>query len=75
MYPDGWAIPRSAERVANRLAEVNGLTIPPIRFERVALNMEQIRQFKPPPFPAKVSSSRYSGFGVCTEITAYMVRA
>jgi len=31
----------------------------PITFERVALNMDQIEEFNPPPFPAKPSSSRY----------------
>ena len=60
--PDGWAIPRSAESVLNRFVETYGLDVPPIRFERIALNMEQIRSFNPPPFPAKISSSRYASY-------------
>lgn len=32
------------------------------RFERVALNMDQIRTFNPPPNPAKPSDSRYQAY-------------
>jgi hypothetical protein len=60
--PDGWEIPRSAERNVNAIAEVRGIDLPPIRFERVALNSDQIRRFKPPPFPAKETSSRYASY-------------
>ena len=60
--PDGWQIPRSAEVTLDGLANVWGLDIPPIRFIRVALNMDQIRQYRPPPYPAKKSSSRYAGY-------------
>ena len=34
----------------------------PITFKRVALNLHQIRQFNPPPFPAKLTSARYNGY-------------
>lgn len=34
----------------------------PIRVERIALNMNQIRQLKPPPNPAKVTDSRFEGY-------------
>jgi len=60
--PDGWQIPRSAEETLNIFARIHGLDIPPIRFERVALNMDQILKYKPPPFPAKLTSSRYAGY-------------
>jgi len=60
--PDGWQIPRSAEEGLNVFARVHNLDVPPIRFERVALNMEQITKFKPPPFPAKETSSRYASY-------------
>lgn len=33
-----------------------------VEFRRVALNMEQIRRYNPPPFEAKVSSSRCAGY-------------
>lgn len=60
--PDGWAIPRTAVERARQIVETEGLDLPPVRLERVALNMPQIAAFNPPPFPAKVSSSRYSGY-------------
>lgn len=60
--PDGWQIPRSAEETVNTLAQVHGLDVPNIRFERVALLMSQIQKYNPPPFPAKTTSSRYAGY-------------
>lgn len=56
--PDGWEIPRSAERNLRKLMYVNGIWFP-IRFERIALDMKQIQKYNPPPFDAKVTSSRY----------------
>ena len=32
------------------------------RFERMGLSLEQIEEFNPPPFPAKVTSSRFAGY-------------
>lgn len=60
--PDGWQIPRSAEEAINTFIEVQGLDVPPVRFERVALNMDQIRRYNPPPFAAKMSSSRFASY-------------
>ena len=60
--PDGWQIPRSALETLRTLASVHNLDIPPIRFIRVALLMSQIKQYQPPPFPAKTTSSRYAGY-------------
>lgn len=60
--PDGWEIPASAERGLDRLVNNLGICVPPIRFERVALNMDQIIKFNPPPFDAKVTSSRYTAY-------------
>lgn len=60
--PDGWEIPRAALRTLPAIAEAAGMDLPPVRLERVALNMEQIRQYNPPPFEAKVFSSRYRGY-------------
>jgi len=60
--PDGWQIPRSAEETLNIFARLHNLNIPPIRFERVALNMSQIRQYQPAPFPAKDTSSRFASY-------------
>lgn len=60
--PDGWEIPRSAERNVEAIASVRGIDLPPVRFERVALLGEQIRRFNPPPFPAKESSSRFASY-------------
>jgi len=60
--PDGWQIPRSAEETLNTFAQVYGLEVPRIRFVRVALVMSQIKQYNPPPFPAKATSSRYASY-------------
>lgn len=60
--PDGWQIPRSAENSLNTLAHVHNLDVPPIRFIRCALNMQQIQQYNPPPYPAKTTSSRFKGY-------------
>lgn len=59
--PDGWEIPRSAERNLATLQRIKKWKIP-IRFERLALSMEQIEEYDPPPFPAKTTSSRYAKY-------------
>lgn len=59
--PDGWEIPRSAERNIRKLMAVNDMWLP-ITFKRIALNMQQIKQYNPPPFDAKVTSSRYKSY-------------
>lgn len=60
--PDGWEIPRSAERNVEAIAEVRGIELPPVTFKRIALLHEQIRRFSPPPFPAKETSSRFDSY-------------
>lgn len=62
--PDGWEIPRAAERTIRELCigEAFYEVYDRVRFERVALNMDQIERLQPPPFPAKVSSSRYQSY-------------
>lgn len=59
--PDGWEIPRSAENRVWEIARSAGLWLPVegVEWERVALNMDQIEQYDPPPFPAKTTSSRF----------------
>lgn len=59
--PDGWEIPRSAERSLERLGNTYDLRVP-IEFRRIALNMDQIRRFNPPPFAAKETSSRFKKY-------------
>lgn len=60
--PDGWEIPRSAERNLQKIIQVRALYVPPIRFIRTALLRPQIQAFSPPPFPAKESSARFAGY-------------
>lgn len=61
--PDGWQIPRSANSALETFIEVYGVNVPEfVEFKRCALNMDQIEQYRPPPFPAKLSSSRYEGY-------------
>jgi hypothetical protein len=35
---------------------------PPFEIRRIALNMDQVRRYQPPPNPAKESSSRFDGY-------------
>lgn len=59
--PDGWEIPRSAERNLHKLMDTKGIDFP-IEFKRVALNMDQIDEYSPPPFEAKITSARYKSY-------------
>ena len=59
--PDGWEIPRSALRNVKRLQELLGYDFP-ITLKRIALNMDQVQQYDPPPFEAKMTSSRFQGY-------------
>lgn len=59
--PDGWEIPRSAERNIRQLLDVKHMHLD-VEFRRVALLREQIDRYNPPPFEAKVSSSRYQSY-------------
>ncbi len=45
--------------IQNRIQEVFRVGI---RFDRIALNMDQIQQYDPPPNPAKLSDSRAAGY-------------
>lgn len=60
--PDGWEIPRSAERNVEAIAEVRDIFLPPVTFRRVALVRDHIDLYNPPPFPAKETSSRYASY-------------
>ena len=61
--PDGWEIPRSCERNIAKLRQLDGLRGDfDIEFIRIGLNMDQILTHNPPPFPAKMSSSRCAGY-------------
>jgi len=62
--PDGFEIPRSAKRNLDKLVNVTRFDPGPIEFRRIALNMDQIRQYSPPPFEAKTTSSRYATYRV-----------
>jgi len=59
--PDGWEIPRSAERSLRRLQGIRGEHFD-FEFRRLALLKKQIDQYKPPPFPAKETSARYASY-------------
>lgn len=63
--PDGFEIPRAAERTLEKIAAVkdwNRPWMPDIEFVRVALTMQQIEQYQPPSFGAKMTSTRYAGY-------------
>lgn len=61
--PDGIEIPESIAR-SFKTMERNGV-VPPlgeIDIRRVALNMDQIERYNPPPFDAKETSARYASY-------------
>lgn len=60
--PDGFEIPRSAERNIEKLRYLSDRSDIDISFERCALNIDQVRKYNPPPFPAKPTSSRYRSY-------------
>lgn len=55
---------RGGESVADWVARLRGKTdeFGSIEVERIALNMDQIRQYNPPPNPAKITDSRAAGY-------------
>ena len=59
--PDGLEIPRAALRSLERLQWVQGTDVR-IRMDKIALTVDQIEEYDPPPFPAKVTSSRYDRY-------------
>jgi len=60
--PDGFEIPRSAERNIAKLRSNREYSDLGIRFERIALSLDQIHRYSPPPFPAKMTSARYKSY-------------
>lgn len=64
--PDGWEIPRAAERTLYELAEAYSRDLDfedfSVDFRRIALNADQIAKYRPPPFPAKETSARFAGY-------------
>lgn len=59
--PDGLQIPRT---VVSRISEIQEVVDCDFNFrlERIALTIEQIREYNPPPFWAKPTSSRFQGY-------------
>lgn len=57
----GWSQGEPADNLVDDAAEAIANAYP-IEFQRVALNMDQIRRFNPPPFPAKLTSSRFAKY-------------
>lgn len=51
--------PRSQEEMR---AEYESLTGGDLEIERIALNMDQVRQYRPPPNPAKLTDARATGY-------------
>lgn len=59
--PDGMEIPLDLERRI-RVIQTRTEQIVPFTVERLGLNRDQIEQYNPPPFFAKVSSARYEKY-------------
>lgn len=59
--PDGFQIPRSALATLLEMQDLDRYFFP-LELERISLNIEQVRRYSPPPFAAKMSSSRYASY-------------
>ena len=59
--PTGFVIPRAAEESVAKLGRISGRRLD-VEVKRVALNMDQVQQYNPPPFWAKQTDSRYEGY-------------
>jgi len=63
--PDGFAIPRAAlDKEGGGVQGIQAVTgaLFPYSWERAALNMKQVKTYNPPPFHAKLTSSRYEKY-------------
>jgi hypothetical protein len=52
----------SVDEWAERIRNSELMTIQPLNLNRIALNMDQVREYEPPPNPAKLSDSRATGY-------------
>ena len=59
--PTGFMIPRSAQDGIDKLCSVSGHDVD-LEVRRVALNMDQVQRYSPPPFWAKTTDSRFEGY-------------
>jgi hypothetical protein len=59
--PTGFMIPRAAQDGIDKLMEVSGKRLN-LHVKRIALNMDQIEQYDPPPFWAKTTDTRYQTY-------------
>ena len=59
--PTGFMIPRAAHEGIEKLADVSVQSVA-VSVKRVALNMDQVQHYNPPPFWAKTSDTRYQGY-------------
>lgn len=59
--PDGLQIPISAEETLRRIQVVENVEFD-FTMKRIALTLDQIRKYKPPPMPAKESSARFAAY-------------
>ncbi len=60
--PSGIDMTRNNEELLNMFADTDGVGDGRIIVERLALNMDQVRRYNPPPNPAKESDSRSAGY-------------
>ncbi len=59
--PDGLQIPISAAATLRQIQHVTGKRFP-FLMKRIALTMDQIDEYNPPPFGAKMTSARYQAY-------------
>lgn len=60
--PSGIDMSRDIETRIRMFMEYHGCKFRDFKFTRIALNMDQVKQYNPPPNPAKATDSRFQGY-------------
>jgi hypothetical protein len=60
--PNGIDMSRDNDARLTEILDHQGVDLDRFEFRRIALNMDQVRQYNPPPNPAKSTDSRYGGY-------------
>ncbi len=60
--PDGLQIPVSLIERAEEIAYLEGLSPPKMKLDRIAITLDQVREYDCPPFWAKTTSARYQKY-------------
>lgn len=73
--PSGIDMSRDIERRFMTFLQGDGYDSSRVEIRRIALNMDQVRQHKPPPNPAKMTDSRFGGYAKVHGLTSWELDA